>query len=227
MNHFRLSETILRSRQEFFLEIRENEKIPEKITSMLVSSLGFLSLYGIVLGANHSANQALSTMVKLPLLFLVTLVITAPSLHVFYILAGARQSMSQTIALLLTAITTSSLILFSLAPITLFILITSHEYDFYKLVNVTFFAFSGYLGVVFLSRGLHFVTAGSGSSFGASRRRLIFTIWAMVYGFVGAQMAWTLGPFIGIPGRPFVLFSNQDGNFFYDVLITISRVIFY
>ena len=146
----------------------------------------------------------------------VTLVITAPSLHIFYILFGARQSLSQTIALLLTAISTTSLLLLGFAPITFFFLITSDSYNFYKLLNVTFFAISGYLGVHFLQEGIRIVTEEDTPE-GAKRRRAIFTAWVILYGFVGAQMAWTLSPFMGYPDYPFIFIHNEGSNFFIDV----------
>ena len=33
-------------------------------------------------------------------------------------------------------------------------------------------------------------------------------IWILLFGFVGTQLAWTLRPFFGDPGRPFALFRN-------------------
>jgi hypothetical protein len=44
--------------------------------------------------------------------------------------------------------------------------------------------------------------------------RAIFRIWVIVFGLVGAQMAWVLRPFIGAPDQPFVPFRGRQGNFF-------------
>lgn len=62
-------ETILRNRYYFFNEIKEGVDLQAKMRAMLISSVAFLALYGAVLGSTHSLWQALSSAVKLPLLF--------------------------------------------------------------------------------------------------------------------------------------------------------------
>jgi hypothetical protein len=44
--------------------------------------------------------------------------------------------------------------------------------------------------------------------------KTVFRIWVIVFGLVGAQMAWVLRPFIGAPDQPFVLFRGRQSNFF-------------
>lgn len=226
MHYLIITETILRSREDFFQEIHQQLNLRGKIFAMTLSSFTFLALYGIVMGASHSPQQALSSLVKLPILFLATLAITTPSLHIFYILFGARQSFAQTIALLLTAISTTALLLLGFAPITFFFIITSDHYHFFKLLNVVFFAFAGFLGVSFLQQGIRAVTE-EGAPHGALRRRGIFAVWVALYGFVGVQMAWTLSPFMGIPEYPFLLIHDKGGNFFIDVFISILKLLGY
>lgn len=217
MNYLKIAETILRNQGEFFKEIAEHIEISYKIKAMALSSLVFLAVYGIMMGASHSFLQALSSFIKLPVLFLVTLLITTPSLHIFYSLFGARQTLSQTIAILLTAISTTILLLQGFAPFTLFFLVTSNHYHFFKLLNVGFFTVSGFLGVRFLQQGIAAI-AQAESAEGNPQRKITFIIWILLYGFVGAQMAWTLAPFLGNPAREFILISNDGGNFFMDVL---------
>ncbi|MEJ2149725.1 MAG: actin-binding WH2 domain-containing protein [Chloroflexota bacterium] len=216
MYHLSIVETILRDRLTFFREIREGEGIRQKIGSLLFASFVLLATYGAVMGGSHGILQMLSSMVKLPFLFLATLAICAPSLHFFNILFGSRQTMRQTIALILTAIATSSVLLFSLGPISFFFVITSSEYPFFKLLNVAFFAVAGFLGVLFLQHGMQVVTEGDQR--GKATRGLIFTMWVLLYGFVGSQMAWTLAPFLGDPAQPFIIFRHVGGNFYADVL---------
>lgn len=216
MQYLTIVETILRDRAQFFSNIRGGKQIPEKIIAMLISCSVFLAIYGTVMGASHSVLQAFTSLVKLPFLFLVTLAICAPSLHFFYVLFGSQQTIFQTIALILTALTTTSVLLFSLAPITLFFLVTSSQYPFFKLLNVAFFAIAGFLGVAFLRWGIQVVTESEDEN-GIKTRRTIFVIWAFLYGFVGSQMAWTLSPFMGDPTQPYMLFKQAGGNFYSDV----------
>ena len=223
-HHLTIIETIIRSREAFFFEIREGKHIGEKIQSMLIASFIFLSMYGVIMGLNHSIPQALVSLVKLPVLFLMTLTICTPSLHFFNILFGSKQSMSQTFALVLTAISTTSVILFSFAPITLFFLLTTEQYTFFKLLNVVFFAIGGGFGVIFLRHGMHIVTEGEDEE-GIMTRRLVFYVWMLLYAFVGSQMAWTLSPFMGMPGEPFVWVHQSGGNFYADVIGSIQSLL--
>ena len=224
MSHLAIIETILRNRQVFFNEIRDGIDVEGKIQAMLVSCFAFLAGYGFVMGASHSLLQAGVTLIKLPVLFLATLAICAPSLHCFNILFGSKQTLLQTVALILTAIATTAVLLFSLAPITLFFLLSSSQYDFFRLLNVVFFAIAGTLGVMFLQQGMRIVTEDDGDA-RIETRRLIFVLWVVLYGFVGSQMAWTLSPFIGSPEKEFILFAPSDGNFYTDVLDSLRELL--
>jgi len=223
MKDLAIIETILRNRYHFFDEIREGVGLPEKMRAMLISSIAFLALYGAVMGSTHSLWQALSSAAKLPILFLATLIVCSPTLYFFNVLFGSKQSLSQNIALILTAITVTAVLLLSFAPITLFFLLTTSHYQFFKLLNVAVFTIAGSMGVVFLGQGMQ-VVAASGKE-GANARRWVLRLWILVYGFVGSQMAWTLRPFVGAPSMKFELFRQLGGNFYANVLISLAEIL--
>jgi hypothetical protein len=208
-------ETILRNRYHYYLAIRDGVGLPAKMRAMLVSSAVFLALYGAVLGSTHSALQALSSAVKLPLLFLATAVITAPTLYFFNILYGSSQALRQNIALVLTTITVTSVILLAFTPISLFFLLTTSGYQFFKLLNVAFFAIAGAIGVGFLNEGMRI----------AGARGRVVVLWVVLYALVGSQMAWTLRPFIGAPSMRFEVFRQLGGNFYSDVLTSLGEML--
>lgn len=220
---FGIVERILRSRYDFFEEIREGQDLQAKMKAMVVSCVAFLALYGAVMGSTHSLWQTLSSGAKLPLLFLATLLVCAPSLYFFNLLFGSNQSLSQNLTLILTAITVTSVLLLSFAPITLFFLLTTSEYQFFKLLNVAIFAISGLMGIVFLYQGMRVVSPPTEE--GAGARKWILILWMFVYAFVGSQMAWTLRPFIGAPNTPFELFRQLGGNFYSNVLYSMGEIL--
>lgn len=220
---FAIIEIILRTRQEFFEEIREGVDLRAKMEAMVISSTAFLALYGAVMGSSHSLWQTLSSAFKMPVLFLATLFICAPSLYFFNLLFGSNQSLGQNLTLILTAITVTAVLLMSLAPITLFFLLTTSEYQFFKLLNVAIFGISGVMGVVFLYQGMKVVSSDQAQ--GASMRKRILIMWMFVYAFVGSQMAWTIRPFIGDPGAPFELFRQLGGNFYSNVIWSIGEIL--
>ena len=49
-------------------------------------------------------------------------------------------------------------------------------------------------------------------------------IWILLFGFVGTQLAWTLRPFFGSPGKPFSLYRQIDGNFYAEIFKTIAHL---
>ncbi len=223
MKDLAVIETILRNRHHFFLEIRDGVGLKEKMRAMLISSIIFLALYGAVLGATHSLWQTLSSAAKLPILFLLTLVICTPTLYFFNVLFGSNQSLTQNFALVLTAITVTAVLLLSFAPIVLFFILTTSNYQFFKLLNVLIMAICGSVGVLFLSQGMRIVSAAGKE--GASSRRWVVRLWILVYAFVGSQMAWTLRPFIGAPSMKFELFRQLGGNFYTNIFASIGEIL--
>ncbi len=223
MNNLAIIETILRNRRGFFIEIRDGVELGHKMRAMLVSGVAFLALYGAVMGSTHSLWQALSSAVKLPILFLATLVVCSPTLYFFNLIFGSSQSLTQNFALILTALTVTAVLLLSFAPIVLFFLLTTSHYQFFKLLNVGVFTIAGIVGVTFLGHGMRIVSA-SGKE-GAGARRNVVRLWILIYAFVGSQMAWTLRPFIGAPGLQFELFRQLGGSFYANIFVSIGEIL--
>jgi hypothetical protein len=223
MINLAIIETILRDRAGFFREIREGVGLAGKMRAMLLSSFAFFALYGAVMGSSHSLWQALSSAVKLPLLFLATLVICAPTLYFFNLIFGSNQSLRQNVVLILTAITVTAVLMLSFSPIVLFFLLTTSHYQFYKLLNVALFAIAGVIGVIFLSQGMRAVSYAGEE--GARARRNVLRLWIVVYAFVGSQMAWTMRPFFGAPGLDFELFRQLGGNFYANIFASMGELL--
>ncbi|MEP7287631.1 MAG: actin-binding WH2 domain-containing protein [Chloroflexota bacterium] len=224
LENFTIIETILRDRNYFFTAIRDCEDLWPKIQAMLISCTAFFAIYGAVMGASHSLLQAIVSFFKLPALFILTLAICTPALYFFNLLFGSKQRLSQSISLILTAMTTTSVLLVSFAPVTFFFLITTSHYQFFKVINVFFFAVAGALGVVFLREGM-IATTDLHNMEGIEARRIIFFLWILLYTFVGTQMAWTLSPFMGDPNLPFLLFTQPGGNFYSDIITSLRQLL--
>jgi len=221
MEAFYVIERILRDRRGFFDEIGNGEGVSRKIQGMLISSVIFFAIYGAVMGFSNSLLQAISSAVKLPVLFLITLVICLPTLYFFNLLFGSRLGLSQTLALILTAIAVTAVLTLSFAPIALFFWLTAPHYQFFKLLNVAILTLTGFSGLSFLWQGMRHVESGEGTRV----RSLALWGWIVVYGFVGTQMAWTLRPFFGAPGLPFEIFRDLGGNFYVNVLQSMGEIL--
>jgi hypothetical protein len=90
-------------------------------------------------------------------------------------------------------------------------MLTTSGYQFFKLLNVFFFVIAGWVGVLFLGRGMRAIAAADAKE-GRKTRSMILYLWIILYAFVGSQMAWTLRPFIGDPGAPFELMRQLGGT---------------
>jgi hypothetical protein len=207
----------------------------------------FMGLYAVMRGGALSSLQLLATTLKVPLLFLLTLIVTLPSLYVLSALARSRLSFTHTVRLLLAAVTVNLALLASFGPVTAFFTLSTESYPFMILLNVGFFAVSGAAGLVFLRKALDIVfeaeptlplaspgqpTDAGGPGSRASRSALeldpaarVFSAWTLIYAVVGAQMGWILRPFIGAPSEPFQWFRERQSNFFVVVWESLLRLL--
>jgi hypothetical protein len=297
-------ERILRDRQGIWQQVVEDRSLSRLTGQMLVSSVVALACYGAVLGSFHSVLMALTSAVKLPLLFLVTLAICLPTLYLFNLVFGARLSVRQSLALVMVALTVTAMLAVAFAPIALFFLITAPDYGFFKLLNVAILALSALVGLRFLTGGMRVLNEngllapekpavaqpapaeapvspvpapaggpaatpanGSGGTTTLTApapapalapaqpapvvppgymltpiahhprpvrppkesqptppSMTLLYVWILLFGFVGTQLAWTLRPFFGSPGMKFSLYRDIDGNFYAEILRTLSNL---
>jgi hypothetical protein len=147
-------ERLLRDREGVWQQIIEERDLRGLTGQMLASSAVSLACYGAVLGASNSLAQAVSSAVKLPLLFLATLAICLPTLYLFNLVFGAKLSMMQAVTLILVSVTVTSVLTLAFAPISLFFLISAHSYSFFKLLNVCILGLTAVVGLRFLTVGM-------------------------------------------------------------------------
>ncbi|MEQ8836762.1 MAG: hypothetical protein RID07_08160, partial [Lacipirellulaceae bacterium] len=103
-------------------------------------------------------KQILASMVKTPALFLLTLLVTLPSLYVFNALVGSRLTLLGMTRLLVAAMSVNIAVLASLGAIIIFFSLTTTSYSFILLLNVAAFTVAGVLGMLFLLQTLHRLT---------------------------------------------------------------------
>jgi hypothetical protein len=179
-------------------------------------------VYGFMVGLAKSPLQALSASVKVPVLFLSTMLFCLPALYFFSLaLLGTSLRMMQVLTVVLSGISVTAFLLLGLAPITLFFVLTSGNYEFFQLLAVIFVGISACIGVYFLWRGMTLVEPTRTDALNALGKRILF-LWVLVYGFVGTQMTWRLSPFVGKPDDPFYWIRPSRDNFYVDVIKAIQ-----
>ena len=189
--------------------------------------------------------QLVASTIKVPLLFVMTLVVTLPSLYVSNALVGSRLAPAAVVRLLVAALAVMITVLSSLGPIIALFSLSTPSHPFMVLTNVLVFAVSGFLGLSFLLQTLHRLSGPaskpvrteevSGDPEAVRARtaspldpiegqvpgrhvKTVFRCWVVLFGLVGAQMGWVLRPFIGNPNVEFSWFRPRDSNFFQAVL---------
>ncbi|MEP7217744.1 MAG: hypothetical protein ABI876_02445 [Bacteroidota bacterium] len=287
-------------------------EVPVGGISVLILCLGLfyglcMSCYAIFVGADEIGARILSTMIKVPLLFFLTLGITFPSLYIFNTLIGSRLTIDSVLQLLIASIGVMMAVLASLGPIIAFFSVSTTSSSFMLLLNVAVFSIAGILGLRFLLRTLQrlsqaklapaadvpagdtetaegdwlekeftvlnngngdgerdingdvhhnevneataetekqreatdlLIARGTGqyrpnrpqrkrSNVGASdpKVKMIFRVWVVVFGLVGAQLSWVMRPFIGDGVQTFHWFGPRGSSFFEAVLNAIGKVL--
>jgi len=213
---------LLQNRDQFVKEILEGTDLKRKTVQLGLLSAATFGLYGLIIGSQHSIVQALSSGIKLPILFLLTIAICLPALFIFSAFFGSKRSLKQTFVLLLAGTSVMGIALTGFAPVTLFFIVTTRHYQFFKIFNVLFFGISGLLGIVFFGRmQSQFFDENANQKV----RTLFLRIWFLLYAFVGTQLAWTLRPFFGAPDMPFQIIRELGGNFYTDILKSAGHIL--
>lgn len=102
--------------------------------------------------------QVVACMVKVPALFLLTFLITLPSLYVFNAIFQSRLGFTGVVKLLLATLAIINALIASLGPIIAFFSLTTESYGFMVLFTVFVFGVSGTFGMYFLLKTLKQMT---------------------------------------------------------------------
>jgi hypothetical protein len=234
MAHFPLLIRLLRHRKPFFNEVLAQSKLESKIVSLLGISSVCLAAYGATMGAYSGGLQIAASAIKLPALYLITLIICLPPLYFFDILFGSKLNFKQYVTMGLMTVATMSGLLLSFTPMMLFFLLSVEGYNFFLLLNVFIMALTGYIGVQMFYQGMQesvYIAASEASESAIiddvntdnvnkpPLRDRLLKGWVILYGLIGSQLGWTLSPFVGIRGEQFQFFrAGTDSNFYAEVL---------
>jgi len=210
----KIIDRMLRNPRVFLREVLLSGKTGQYLPKLIWRLVLFSAIFGAVMGLYHNVLMAGTSAIKLPLLYVLTVLICLPSFYTTNCLFGSRLSFMQVAMAFTCASTVNAIVIASLAPVSLFFLITSGSYIFHKLLNVFFCILGGLIGIIYFIRSMRIVAETSGLSV----RRGIMIIWLLLYAFVGTQLAWTIRPFFGAPGLKFELIRKGRVSNFYENL---------
>src|SRR5947207_6040383 len=213
---------LLSDRERFFDEVVAGTALAAKLRYAAVTIVGLAGFFGLVAGAYSGPAQALSAAIKLPFLFFATFAVCFPAFFVVQVLVGSRLRLLQVVVLVFGALALTSVLLAAFVPITAFFLISGANYYFQHLLNIAIAGVAGLFGMYALHEGLRVVCEKRGVY---PRKALtIMRAWALLFGFVGIQLAWTLRPFLGDRNEPFRVFGTYQGNFYAAIIYAVNKL---
>jgi hypothetical protein len=207
---------LLRGRTNL-IQVRGN---PRAFAWLAAQVFVFGCVYGAVMGTfggilGQRLWQVVFSATKVPLLLLVTFALGLPSFFVLNTLYGLRSDFGEAVRALLAAQAAMTLILASLAPLTLVWYASSGDYVWALLYNGSMFAIATFAAQWLLRRFYRPLLLRR------PRHRWLLRAWLLIYTFVGIQMAWVLRPFIGNPDQQVQFFRDDSWSNAYVVVVRL------
>ncbi|MBI4502330.1 MAG: hypothetical protein HY700_14365 [Gemmatimonadetes bacterium] len=215
--------SLLGDRERFFEEVVDQRDLTRKLQYALATVVALSGFFGLVAGAYSGAFQAVSAAVKLPFLFFATFAVCFPAFYVVQVLVGSRLKLVQVVVLVFAALALTSVVLAAFVPITAFFLITGADYYFQHLLNIALAAVAGLFGMYALHDGLTVVCEKR--SVYPRKALTIMRVWAILFAFVGVQLAWNLRPFLGDRNQGFQVLGRYQGNFYSAVIYSVNQLL--
>jgi hypothetical protein len=210
-------------KEHFFEKLTSDEGTIEKILSQyfLICICSFI--YGIVMGSYNSFQQAISSGIKVPLLFTLAILVCFPAFYVIQHVLGSRLGFRQMLKIILSGFVMISIIMVSFSTIVIFFLITGNNYSFLKLLHVGVFAISAIFGMKTILDALQFACEKKNvyPKIGVT----VFKFWILILAFVGMQLSWSLRPFIASRELPFEIFRQRQGNFYLAIAESFADIV--
>lgn len=195
---------------------------PGFMRRLLLAVVAMYATYGLCMGLYRGWLPAAAAAAKLPLLYLFTLAVCFPPLHVVNAMLGPGLTMRQTGRLLLVATSANAAALLSYAPVALFFSLTATRGDYAFILVMQFGVFGVATLLSILVIGVVF--RGTAETIGRPLRPLFILGWSGLYALVLTQMSWALRPWIGSWGQPFEFLRARGGTFLENAWALVQRV---
>ncbi len=210
-------DAILRDRGAFLEALRDHGRHADLARALTITVLVAGAVLGAVLGLVRGGLQIPYAAIKLPLVVLFTAGLCAPALtalrHVAHPELPSRPERREDLLLILGSMALGTLLAAALSPLLLLATVFDVRYHDLILLTVAICAVSGAGGLLLLQKGLRAAMPRG--------QRLVGVAFIALFCLVGAQMSWTLRPWLVRPRTPVVVFlRGVEGNFFGAVLGT-------
>ena len=185
----------------------------------------FGMIFGAVMGSfggfrEDRALQIVYSGLKVPMMLTLTFALSLPSFFVLNTLFGLRGDFAVALRAVIATQAGLAVILASLAPLTVVWYLSSERYSAAIAFNGLLFAIASFSAQWILRDYYRPLIQKN------RRHRWMLRIWAVLYTFVGIQMAWVLRPFIGDPNSRVQFFREETwGNAYLVVFQVVTRAL--
>lgn len=212
----------LQNKDEFFEEILHETKPWSRVWRLTIIFIGLTLLYGLVMGCYSGLLQALTAGIKVPLLFLLSLLICFPAFFVLQFILGSKMELSHMTVIILSGFVLMGAVMVSFAPIVVLFVLTGGNYYFLQLLHIAIFAIAGLFGMKVVVDALKY--SCEQKNVYPKTGVVVFRFWAVILAFVGIQLAWNLQPFLAEKTAGYALFKKYKGNFYTAVIYSIQQL---
>jgi hypothetical protein len=191
---------------------------------LLAFVVGFGLFYGAVMGSFGAAGdrllQPIYSASKVPMLLLVTFALSLPSFWVLNALLGLAGDFAEVLRALIATQAVLTIVLASLAPLTVLWYASVTNYHAAILFNAAMFGVASFAAQWSLRRLYRRLIARN------PLHRTMLRGWLIIYAFVGIQLGYVLRPFIGDPSQPVAFFRTDSwGNAYVFILDTLWKAL--
>jgi hypothetical protein len=212
----------LHNKDEFFDEIFHETKTWSRIWRLIFLFVGLTFLYGVVMGFYSGPLQALTAGIKVPVMFLLSLLICFPAFFVLQFILGSKMQLSHMTVIVLSGYVLTGAIMVSFAPIVVLFALTGGNYYFLQLLHIAIFTVAGIFGMKTILDALKY--SCEQKNVYPKTGVVVFRFWVVILAFVGIQLAWNLQPFLAEKTAGYSLFKKYKGNFYTAVIYSIQQL---
>ncbi len=212
----------LHNKDEFFDEIFHETKPWNRIWRLTLLFVGLTFLYGVVMGFYSGPLQAFTAGIKLPVMFLLSLLICYPAFFVLQFILGSKMQLSHMTVIILSGYVLTGAIMVSFAPIVVLFVLTGGNYYFLQLLHIAIIGVAGIFGMKTVLDALKY--SCEQKNVYPKTGVVVFRFWVVILAFVGIQLAWNFQPFLAEKTAGYSLFKKYKGNFYTAVIYSIQQL---
>lgn len=210
-------ERLMRDRAGLLADVGAGRDLAAIARAMIATIAIGGALFGAAIGIYRGGIQIAYAAIKLPLVLVLTAALATPALAAFNLALDRPARLARDLALALCALALGALVLAALAPVILVARALDASYHQTALVVVVCCAGAGLAALAVLIRGLrHQAAAWAGTA---------AALLCAVTMVVGAQLAWTLRPYLVRPRATSVPFVRDvEGSLVESVVQTYHSI---